>query len=101
RTNDTRGSPAAVYSYEQYRDKKLIINFSNHYRGISAYREGDFSSLIAQENRLVTTAAGPLGRAGARSQVAQPSIPTHNPRLGLAIHSQAIRFRKTRLTPSP
>jgi len=54
------------WSYEQYREKKIITNITNTTVPTPAYRDGDFTNLITQENRLLTTATGtykdPLGR---------------------------------------
>jgi hypothetical protein len=53
------------FNFEQFR-QNLINNTLPSTVPIAAYRQGDFSSLITTENRLVTTASGPytdpLGR---------------------------------------
>ena len=46
------------FSFEQFR-QKLFVNTLPSTVPIAAYRNGDFSSLITDENRLVTTASGP------------------------------------------
>jgi hypothetical protein len=45
------------FSYEQYRERKLITNSATTVP-IQAYRDGDFSNLTRQENRLIRSAAG-------------------------------------------
>jgi hypothetical protein len=64
------------FSFEQFR-QKLINNTLPDTVPIPAYRQGDFSSLITTENRLVTTASGPyvdpLGRNIASGTIFDPN----------------------------
>ncbi|HLH44212.1 MAG TPA: carboxypeptidase-like regulatory domain-containing protein [Bryobacteraceae bacterium] len=64
------------FSFEQYREKKIIRTASSTVP-IDAYRQGDFTNLITQENRLVATAAGsykdPLGRTIASGTIFDPA----------------------------
>jgi hypothetical protein len=54
---DGRNKTFFFWSYEQFRNKN--INTSNNTTvPIPAYREGDFSNLILQENRLITRSSG-------------------------------------------
>jgi hypothetical protein len=46
------------WNYEQYRNKQTITTGSTTVP-IPAYRNGDFSNLTTQENRLLSTASGP------------------------------------------
>ncbi len=64
------------WSYEQFRNKN--INTSNTTTvPLPAYRTGDFSNLLAAENRLITTAGGnyldPLGRTVASGTIFDPN----------------------------
>ncbi len=67
------------FSFEQFR-QNLINNTSPDTVPIAAYRQGDFSSLIATENRLVTTASGPyvdpLGRTIPSGTIFDPTDAT-------------------------
>lgn len=64
------------FSFEQFR-QKLFVNTQPSTVPIPAYRVGDFSSLIPDENRLVTTASGaytdPLGRTIQSGTIFDPS----------------------------
>ena len=64
------------FSFEQFR-QKLINDTLPSTVPTAAYRQGDFSSLITTENRLVTTASGPyidpLGRNIASGTIFDPS----------------------------
>jgi hypothetical protein len=64
------------FSFEQFR-QKLINNTLPDTVPIPAYRNGDFSGLIATENRLVTTASGayvdPLNRTIPSGTIFDPS----------------------------
>ena len=64
------------FSFEQFRQKLLNDTLPSTVP-TAAYRQGDFSSLITTENRLVTTASGPyidpLGRNIASGTIFDPS----------------------------
>jgi hypothetical protein len=64
------------WSYEQYREKKTVTTGVTTVPTL-AYRNGDFSDILAQENRLVRTSAGnftdPLGRTIASGTIFDPA----------------------------
>src|SRR5262249_52472265 len=66
------------FSFEQFR-QKLINDTLPSTVPTAAYRQGDFSSLITTENRLVTTPSGPyvdpLGRNTASGAIFDPLDP--------------------------
>ncbi len=67
------------FSFEQFR-QKLINDTLPSTVPTAAYRQGDFSSLITTENRLVTTASGPyvdpLGRTIPSGTIFDPNSTT-------------------------
>lgn len=75
------------FSFEQFR-QKLTNDTSPDTVPIAAYRQGDFSNLIATENRLVTTASGPyvdpLGRT-------IPSGTIFDPNSGTTVNGVIVR----------
>lgn len=64
------------WSYESYRNKQIITNGATTVP-IPAYRGGDFSALLTNENRLITTASGnatdALGRTIASGTIFDPN----------------------------
>ena len=73
------------FSFEEF-FQNLLNNTTPSTVPIPAYRNGDFSSLITTENRLVSTASGPyvdpLGRTIPSGTIFDPSLHLHRPRRG-------------------